>query len=99
MIDASRREGDQAGFAETGRTETLSPFNGPNRPRFSFGVSLFAALLLITALGTLLWLSSNSPKLDRFEDPERALDLMVSRTMEAQDGLLLAPDWQQRVTE
>ena len=32
-------------------------------------------------------------------DPERALDLMVSRTMEAQDGLLLAPDWQKRVTE
>ena len=99
MIDASRREGNQADFAETGRAETPSPFNGPDRPHFSFGVSLFAAMLLITALSTLLWLSSNSPKLDRFEDPERALDLMVSRTMEAQDGLLLAPDWQQRVTE
>jgi hypothetical protein len=99
MIDASRRGGDQAGFAETGRAETPSPFNGPDRPRFSFGVSLFAAMLLITALSTLLWPSSNSPKFNRFEDPERALDLMVSRTMEAQDGLLLAPDWQQRVTE
>ncbi|MBX9657589.1 MAG: CPBP family intramembrane metalloprotease [Nitrospiraceae bacterium] len=99
MIDASRPEGDQTGFAETGRAETPSPFNGPDRPRFSFGVSLFAATLLLTALGVLLWLSSNSPKLDRFEDPERALDLMASRTMEAQDGLLLAPDWQQRVTE
>ncbi|MEK7726593.1 MAG: hypothetical protein AAB311_05380, partial [Nitrospirota bacterium] len=99
MIDASRREGDQTGFTETGRGEAPSPFNGPDRPRFSFGVSLFAAMLLITALGALLWLSSNSPKLDRFEDPERALDLMVSRTLEAQDGLLLAPDWQRRVTE
>ena len=99
MIDASRPEGDQTGFAETGCAETPSPFNGPDRPRFSFGVSLFAATLLLTALGVLLWLSSNSPKLDRFEDPERALDLMASRTMEAQDGLLLAPDWQQRVTE
>ncbi|MCC6139218.1 MAG: CPBP family intramembrane metalloprotease [Nitrospira sp.] len=99
MIDASGQEGGQIGFAETGRVETPSPFNGPDRPRFSFGVSLFAALLLCTALGALLWLSANSPKLDRFEDPERALDLMVGRTMEAQDGLLLAPDWQQQLTD
>jgi len=99
MIDSSRQDGDQTGFARTGRAEAPSPFDGPDRPRFSFGVSLFAALLLVTALGALLWLPSNSSRLDRFEDPERALDLMVSRMMEAQDGLLLAPDWQQRVTE
>ncbi len=99
MFDANRRAGDQADFAGTGRAEPPSTFNGSDRQRFSFGVSLFAAMLLIAALGTLLWLSSNSPKLDRFENPERALDLMVSRTMEAQDGLLLAQDWQQRIAE
>ena len=76
-----------------------SPFDSPGRPRFSLAVSLFAATLLITALGALLWVSSHSSRLDRFDDPERALDLMVSRTMEAQDGLLLAPDWHQRVME
>jgi membrane protease YdiL (CAAX protease family) len=99
MIDSNRQDGGQTSCSETERVGVPSPFNGPDRPRFSFGVSLFAALLLCTALGALLWLSSNSPKLDRFEDPERALDLMVSRTMEAQDGLLLAPDWQQQLTD
>lgn len=100
MIEAERPEGDQQPFVgmREGR-QTCSPFDGPDRPRFSTAVSLFAATLLLTALSTLLWLSSSSPKLDRFEDPERALDLMVGRTMEAQDGLLLAPDWLQRVTE
>ena len=95
----NRPDSDQIVFVTQWPDENRSPFDGPDRPRFSLGVSLFAAMLLIAALGTLLWVSSNSPRLDRFEDPERALDLMVSRTMEAQDGLLLAPDWQQRVTE
>lgn len=94
-----RLDSHQIVFVEKWPDEAVSPFDGPNRPRFSLLVSLFAAGLLITALGVLLWGSSNTPRLDRFEDPERALDLMVNRTMEAQDGLLSAPDWQQRVTE
>lgn len=99
MNDAVRSDGDQPVLAWQWSAEGRSPFNGPDRPRFSLAVSLFAATLLITALGALLWISSHSSRLERFEDPERALDLMVSRTMEAQDGLLLAPDWQKRVTE
>ncbi|MEQ1795283.1 MAG: hypothetical protein ABL970_13960, partial [Nitrospira sp.] len=99
MFIERRPDSHQLVFVEKWPDEGGSPFNGPNRPRFSLAVSLFAATLLISALGALLWVSSNSPRLDRFEDPERALDLMVSRTMEAQDGLMSAPDWQQRVTE
>lgn len=55
-------------------------------------------MVLLVTLGAILWFSSNSPKLDRFEDPDQALDLMVSRTMEVQDGLKLAPGWQQWMT-
>jgi uncharacterized protein len=99
MFMRNRPDSDAIVFVRQWPEESHSPFDGPDRPRFSLAVSLFAALLLIASLGTLLWVSSNSPRLDRFDDPERALDLMVSRTMEAQDGLLLAPEWQQRVTE
>lgn len=99
MNDAVRLDGDEPEFIGMRVAEAVSPFDAPDRPRFSLAVSLFAATLLITALGALLWVSSHSSRLDRFEDPERALDHMVSRTMEAQDGLLLAPDWQRRMTE
>ena len=99
MQDVVRPDGDRSELTGQGGAAGRSPFTGPDRPRFSLSVSLFAATLLISALGALLWLSSHSSRLERFDDPERALDLMVSRTMEAQDGLLLAPDWQKRVTE
>ena len=36
---------------------------------------------LIAALGAILWFSVTSPKLQRFEEPDRALDLMVSRML------------------
>ncbi len=81
-------------------TEPLSPssFEGDARPQFSCFVSVLSALMLLATLGAILWFSSNTPQLDRFEDPVRALDLMVSRTMEAQDGLDQAPSWHRWVT-
>lgn len=99
MSDEIRPGSHQLVFAEQWPEKFRSPFTGSNRPRFALGVSLLSAALLLAALATLLWASANAPKLDRFEDPERALDLMVTRTMEAQDGLMLAPDWQRRMTE
>jgi len=51
------------------------------------------------SLAGILWLSLTVPKLQRFEEPDRALDLMVSRMMEAQDGLHRAPKWQQWMAE
>lgn len=51
--------------------------------------------ILVAALGAVLWFSVTLPKLQRFEDPDRALDLMVSRTLDAQDSFHRAPKWQQ----
>jgi membrane protease YdiL (CAAX protease family) len=58
-------------------------------------VSGVCASILVAALGTLLWFSVTLPKIQRFEDPDRALDLMVSRTLDAQDSFRRAPEWQQ----
>ena len=99
MSDESRPDGHQLLFAEKIESPVRLPFVGPNRPRFALGVSLLSSAVLLAALATLLWASANSPKLDRFEEPERALELMVTRTMEAQDGLMSAPEWQRRMTE
>ncbi|MEC4888541.1 MAG: type II CAAX endopeptidase family protein [Nitrospira sp.] len=82
---------------EAVETVSPSPCEGSARPQFSPFVSILSALVLLATLGAILWFSSHSPKLDRFDDPDQALDLMVSRTMEAQDGLERAPRWQQWV--
>jgi hypothetical protein len=56
-------------------------------------------LLVVGALAAIQWFSSTLPKIERFEEPDRALELMVSRTMEAQDGLRQSPEWQQWIAE
>lgn len=42
-------------------------------------------------------MASSTSKIDRFEAPEQALNLMVSRTMDVQEGLTRAPAWEQRL--
>ena len=69
----------------------------PYRSRWSRFISTVCAGVLVTALGTILWSSATVPKLDRFEHPDQALELMVGRMMEAQDGLLRSPEWHQRL--
>lgn len=71
----------------------------PYSSRWSRFVSVICASILMTSLVGILWLSLTVPKLQRFEEPNRALDLMVSRTMQAQDGLRRAPVWQQWMAE
>jgi uncharacterized protein len=77
------------------RKAAREPFQSPA----SVLVSVLSALVLLASLGAIVWFSATLPRLQRFEDPDRALDLMVSRTMEAQDGLRFAPPWQQRMVE
>lgn len=73
----------------------LPPYGSP----WSIFVSVVCVCVLVTALGSILWFSITVPKLDRFEEPDRALDLMVGRMMEAQDGLDRSPEWQQWLAE
>lgn len=81
--------------SSAGFQSPLLPYSSP----WSFVVSLVCACVLVAALGSILWFSITVPKLDRFEEPDRALDLMVSRMMEAQDGLERSPEWQQWLAE
>jgi membrane protease YdiL (CAAX protease family) len=71
--------------------QSIAPYSS----RWSLVVSGVCAGILVATLGAILWFSVSLPKLQRFEEPDRALDLMVSRMLEAQDSLLRAPEWQQ----
>ncbi len=71
----------------------------PDNSRWSRFVNVVCATVLVAALGNILWLSITFPKLQQVEEPDRALDLMVGRTMEAQDALRRAPVWQQWLAE
>lgn len=73
----------------------IPPYGSP----WSIFVSVVCVCVLVAALGSILWFSITVPKLERFENPDRALDLMVSRMMEAQEGLGRSPQWQQWFAE
>lgn len=78
---------------------TVSQYPTPYDSPWSLFVSVVCACVLVAALGGILWFAITVPKLDRFEEPDRALDLMVSRMMEAQEGLGRSPEWQQWLAE
>ncbi len=65
--------------------------------RLSPMVTLLSALFLLMALASILWMSASASKLDRVESPEQALNLMVSRTMDMQEGLKRASKWEQQL--
>ncbi|MFY4728374.1 hypothetical protein [Nitrospira sp. BLG_2] len=82
---------DQPAISE----QSIAPYNS----RWSLIVSGVCAAILVAALGTILWFSVTSPKLQRIGEPDRALDLMVSRMLDAQDSLRRAPRWQQWLSD
>ena len=73
----------------------VPPAVGVYSVRFSPRITLMSALFLVVALASILWLSASASKLDQVESPEQALNLMVSRTMDMQEGLKRAPRWEQ----
>ncbi len=64
-------------------------------PRFSKTVTVLSALVLVVCVGLVMWMAMSVPKLDRVAAPERALNLMVNRTMEIEEALKRAPPWEQ----
>jgi membrane protease YdiL (CAAX protease family) len=99
MSDEKALIGQPLAPAESGEAAFPAEPAEPFRSGLSHVVSVMSAIILVTAFGVILWFYVTSPKLDRFEEPDRALELMVSRTMEAQDGLRQSPEWQQWIAE
>ncbi|MDH4185599.1 MAG: CPBP family intramembrane metalloprotease [Nitrospira sp.] len=79
------------------RATDVQPPVGVYFERFSPAVTWLAGGFLVVALASLVWLSASSPKLGRVEAPELALSLMVGRSMDAQEGLKHAPQWEQQL--
>ena len=95
ILQISQDQGPAAGEIQPRARYAGTPFGSG----FSRLVSVISAVLLLVALGSIFWFSATVPKLDRLEEPDRALELMVCRIMEAQDGLQRSPAWQQRLAE
>lgn len=79
------------------RAADAPPPVGVYSDQFSPRVTWVAALFLAVALASVVMMSVSSSKLDRIEEPEQALSLMVSRTMDAQEGLRHASPWEQQL--
>ncbi len=99
MSEDALKIGQPQGFAEFDARSVSPQSTAPVRFGFSLLVSLVSAAVMIAALGMILRSSTTLPLLERVTEPNRALDLMVSRTMEAQDGLRQSPEWQQWLVE
>ncbi|GIW55646.1 MAG: hypothetical protein KatS3mg082_2050 [Nitrospiraceae bacterium] len=82
-----------AGPDEAGVTGDSSPAPLLYDPRFSRVVTGFSAIVLCASIGLFAWFMLSLPRLDRVASPERALHLMVSRTMDLEEALLRAPKW------
>ena len=99
MSDQALSIGRPSDFSQHDQPAAPKHSIAPYGSRWSLVVSGVCASIMVAALGTVLWFSVTLPKLQRFEDPDRALDLMVSRTLDAQDSLRRAPEWQQWLAE
>lgn len=64
-------------------------------PRFSKAVTVLSVCILVVCVGVVTWMAMSVPKLERVAAPERALNLMVNRTMEIEEALKRAPSWEQ----
>ncbi|MDH5641048.1 MAG: CPBP family intramembrane metalloprotease [Nitrospira sp.] len=99
MTDDSLQISQQQWPGETDPRPSVRSSTDPFQSAFSRTISLLSAVVLLAALGAIIWLSATLPKFDQFEEPNRALELMVGRTMDVQEGLRRAPRWQQWLAE
>lgn len=62
-------------------------------------MTVVSAVVLLASLGAIIWFSATLPKLEQFEEPILALELMVERSMDLQEGLSRSPRWQQWIAQ
>ena len=79
------------------RETEAPPAVGPFPNHYSTLVSWVSAAFLLVSFAMVLVMASSTSKFDRFDAPEQALSLMVGRTMDAQQGQMRAPAWEQRI--
>ena len=90
---------------ESGAVHPAAPCVGaPPPPRyydpgFSKSVTYLSGLVLLASILLVTWFAMDIPKLGRIADPERALDHMVSRLMDVEEGFAGLPEWERVVYE
>ncbi len=68
-------------------------------PKFSRLITVLSALVLFASIGVVVWLAFEVPRLGRVADAGRALDHMVGRLMDAEEGLKSLPVWERYLYE
>lgn len=71
----------------------------PPGPAWSPVGTALSALVLLGALLLFAWLQIAVPPLDRVASPERALELMVGRSLDLEDAFSTLPSWQRFLVE
>ena len=69
----------------------------PARARRSRAITILSAALLLAFAGFLVRLHTAEPRLAGVAEPERALALLVGRTMDVETALTAAPGWERRL--
>ena len=72
----------------------------PREPRlvwFVWLVTTLAGLILLSFIALMAWLQFSGSRVDGVEEPERALALIVGRTMDIDEAVSRAPTWEQFV--
>lgn len=71
----------------------------PYNPAFSGAITVLSAVILCLSIAVVAWLSFDVPPVDRVPDAERALNHIVGRLMDLQEGLKTLPVWEQFLYE
>src|SRR5204862_5001705 len=69
----------------------------PISPRFSRAVTMLAAVVLVAFVALAVRLHSAETRLAAVAEPERALALLVGRTMDVETALTVAPRWERQL--
>lgn len=75
------------------------PAGAPRPPQFSPFVDVLAALILLAGIATIVSLSWSVPPLERIPHPDRALALIVSKSMDLEEALEDVSDWERLLFE